>query len=266
MLGGMGSSIYGRTFNAATTSWVAQVVTNGGTVSSGQKMIVDNLIVALTTAGAWAKMDDAWLLSSESSVQALTSLKQLRLATAVNAPTFTVRDGYAFDGATNYIRTGFIPSTHAVSMTGSNMRIEDYSLNASASSAGFNAGATSGGTTRILLRNLSGSSMTFGLNSTSTAITNPSSQGMVSTSRTGAGVFEAFRNGVSLGTAVPTSTGTTLTNIEIYIGALNSSGVANNFRSSRMGWVSVGASLTAAEELAAYNAVQTYMTALGVQV
>jgi hypothetical protein len=110
----------------AAAAWRSVVVSGGGQVSFTQYGRVVSLIRALRSAGSWASFDDAWLLVSENSTQALTSLKQRRLATAVNSPTFTAGAGYVFDGATNYIDTGFIPSTMALSMTGSNLRLSVY--------------------------------------------------------------------------------------------------------------------------------------------
>src|SRR5215475_3606794 len=80
--------------DAATTAWVAQVVTNGGSVSSGRQTLVDNFIVGAKADGFWTKLDRLWFHWAENQPQALTDMIALTLATAVNSPTFTVDRGY----------------------------------------------------------------------------------------------------------------------------------------------------------------------------
>ena len=79
---------------AETTAWVAEVVSNGGTVSAGRQTIVNDLIAGLKADGIWAKLDRLWLFAAEDQPSALTDLVGLTLATAVNSPTFTADEGY----------------------------------------------------------------------------------------------------------------------------------------------------------------------------
>ena len=83
---------------AETTAWVAEVVSNGGTVSAGRQTIVNDLIAGLKADGVWIKLDRLWLFAAEDQPSALTDLVGLTLATAVNSPTFTADEGYTSNG------------------------------------------------------------------------------------------------------------------------------------------------------------------------
>src|SRR5260221_11632840 len=104
------SPVPGVQFDPATIAWVSAVIANGGTVSPARRQVVDVLIKGLKLDGTFTKLDRLWMLCAENQVSALTDMVGLTLATAVNAPTFTTDRGYTFDGATNYISTGYNPS------------------------------------------------------------------------------------------------------------------------------------------------------------
>lgn len=249
-------------------AWEAAVVTNGGTVSVARRLIVNQFILAEKSAGTWALTDDYWVLWGESAAQALTSLKQLRLATAVNSPTFTTDRGYAFNGTTQYIDTGFIASTHAVAMSGENLRIAAYERTNVAASNTWAAGALNTTDRGLLIGPRSGGGLAQALlNSATTTMVSgvTDSRGFTVGSRTAA-VFEGFKNGVSTGTFSPATSAGVLATREMYVGAFNNAGTPLGFRAASEGFVCVGASLSAAQELAQYNNVQAFATAVGAQV
>lgn len=97
-----------------TPAWVAQVVTDGGSVSGAQQARVSAMVEAIDTAGIWAKLDRFWLFAAEDQFQALRDVKALALATKTGAPTWVASQGYTGNiGATAYIGTGFNPTTAA---------------------------------------------------------------------------------------------------------------------------------------------------------
>lgn len=255
--------------DASARLWAATVATNGGSVSRARLKIVSKFITKEKAAGNWALTDDYWPLWGEDAPGALTSLKQLRLATVTAAPTFTVDRGYAFDGATNYIDTGFIPSSMAVAMTGSNMRIAVYERT-NITTTSVAAGTNDSTTKNLFIRPRTGASATTGgLDADGTAVYASSvtdSRGLTAISRTAATVFEGYKNGVSTGTVVPASNATVLPTRTTLLGVLNNVGTPASFRACSLGFVSVGASLTAAQELAAYSNVQAWATAIGANV
>ncbi len=248
-------------------AWAAAVVANGGTVSAARAAIVAQFIGAEKDAGTWARTDDYWLLCAESSVQALTSLKQRRLATVTDAPTFTTDRGYAFNGTTQYLDTGFIPDTHKVAMATNEARFSTYErTNVAANS--YASGIINGTSIRFVCLPRSGTNtiqLAANTNSTNMVGTTTDSRGLTSTSRTAAGVCSFYKNGSFVETYSP-PLGSSLPTISLYIGGYNNAGVAAGFRASTLGFASIGASLTAAQELASYNAMQAYMTAIGANV
>lgn len=254
--------------DASVALWRDAVVANGGTVSAARLSIINTFVIAEVASGAWDLTDDYWSFWAENAVQALTSLKQRRLATAVNSPTFTADRGYAFNGTTNYINTGFIPSTHAVAMTGTSLRIAAYERVNLASSgvaaASFNFSATNLSVTprasdRIFAR----------INSDvlQTAATVTDSRGLTAVQRS-ASVYASYKNGSLVAfVGPPASEASTLPSAILFIGASSSNaGTPMSFRAGSEGFVCAGAPFSAAQELAQYNNVQAFATAVGAQV
>lgn len=254
--------------DADVTAWVAAVVANAGTVSAGRVAVVTTFVVAEKAAGTWALTDDYWGLWAENAPQALTSLKQRRLAVAVAAPTFTANRDYTFNGTSNYLNTGFVPSTHGIGMTGSQQRLGVYErVDVSANTAAIGAFGTPG---NLYIRPRNTTVMFVAMQTTgSPSFTLPvaDTRGWSSGSRAGGlGTVRGFKNGV----AMTNVTGLTPTNTAmpqaLYIGASNQSGTAATFRASPIGFACAGAPLSDAQELAQYNNVQAWATSVGANV
>jgi hypothetical protein len=249
-------------------AWAAAVAVNGGSVSSGRTALLSGLVSGLKAAGSWQLTDDYWLLVAENAIQALTSLKQKRLGTAVNSPAFTADRGYAFDGATNYIDTGFIPSSHAANMTATVARLAAYDR-ANVSSNGSVAGIiqSTGRSLRLVTRTAGGTTAILDCQSSTGTYTNSDSRGLFAASRNGgtdATTVSAYRNGAVLTRTIdPTSFATILPTTAFFIGGQNAAGSLNAPRATTVGMVSIGGVLTAAQELGSYTLWQAHMTALG---
>lgn len=255
-----------------TAAYAAAVVANGGTVSDARVAILNTFIRAEKFSGAWALTDDYWALWAESEAQGLTSLKQLRLATVVAAPTFTEDAGYAFNGTTQYINTGFLPATHAVAMAATSARIAVYErTNVAAGTYAAGVANTSSRRLAIVPRGASGVNAAGEMNAEIGSFTLPAadSLGFVAVSRAGATAANcaAYKNGSAMTRVVdPSAFGATLPTAALYVGGLNSAGTFATGRASSLGFVCVGAALSAAQEAAQYAAVQAFATAVGAQV
>lgn len=260
----------GRAFDADTLAWEAAVITNGGTVSLARRIIVDQFIFDEKASGAWALSEDYWGLWGENEPQALTSLKQRRLATALNTPTFVADRHYLFDGLSNYISTGFIPSTHATVMTATSVHLEVYErtdLSVNSTSVGL----SSTGGRIISMRPRSTTSAFVSANSTTATFTLPSSSslGLTQGGRNGSLATDTYgsKNGVTMTRTVdPTTLGASLPVDGLYIGCLNSAGTPSSFRGASVGFAAIGAALSTAQMLARYNAVQAWATSIGANV
>jgi len=251
--------------------WIAAVVTNGGTVSASRGYVVESFIVAEKAAGTWALSDDYWGLWGENAAQALTSLKQRRLATVVATTTFAADRGYTGDAVSGYINTGFTPSTNAVAASTANIGMGVYVR----TDVGISSQAAAGGSSssnRIFRINMrSGTTLACAINTSSTTFTLPAATdlGYTTISRKGALATDtaAYKNGaalVRLGT--PVNVGTSLPGYPLAILAHNNAGTVSGFCGAQIGFVRFGAALTAAQELAQYNNVQSWATAIGAQV
>lgn len=231
---------------------------------------VNTFILAEKASGTWALTDDYWALWAPNATAALTSLKQRRLATVTAAPTFTADRDYTFNGSTQYIDTGFVPSTHAVVMTGTSQRLGVYERT-NVSSSGFAAGSTATTTRRMTLtpRNtttMGGSLNTLGGTGTFTLGT-ADSRGLKVISRAAGGLtLKGYDRGVALTDAVAASVGTTLPEYSLFIGGNNNLGVLASARAASVGFVVIGAPLSDAQEAAQYANIQALATARGAEV
>lgn len=246
----------------------ASVQANGGTVSDARMVVINTFVAAEKASGAWGLTDDYLGFWAENEIQALTSLKQRRLATAVAAPTFTADRDYVLDGISQYINTGFIPSTHGVNCTGTNQRIGVYERN-NVTSAGISAGTLDAAVRCLTLNNRNGTVATGRLNTAGVNFTLgvADSSALKAASRASGGLtVSLFDRGVKLTDGTAASTATAAPTRAIYVGALNNAGTAASFRASSVGFAVVGGPLSDAQELAQYNAVQAWATAVGANV
>lgn len=271
-----GLTLYGKgltTFGAPTAGsladvWASTVVSNGGSVSSDRVVIVRQFIAAEITSGAWYLSDDYLGFWAENAAQALTSLKQRRLATAVAAPTFTADRGYTMNGSSQYIDTGFIPAVNGLNCTGTSQHIGVYERT-NVSSSGISAGTVDAAVRVLSVNNRNGANAvgranTAGLNFT---LTTANSQGLKAVSRANGGLtVKLFDRGVKLTDATAASTAAVAPSRSIYVGAVNNAGTAASFRAASTGFFVVGGAMSDAQHLAQYNAIQAWATSVGANV
>lgn len=246
--------------------WADAVVANGGSVSDGRIALMGAQVAARKAIGTWQLRDDLLWLAAENQAQALTSLKQRRLATAVNSPTFTQDRDYTFNGTTNYVNTGFIPSTHAVNYTPTDGRLDTYDrADVAGGNVIFNAGIgnnlginTKSGTTA--LRAQLCSSTVIGLTGSEAA----DRRGFNSVSRNGS-AWKGFRRGVLVGNQTSSST-IAIGTSSIYVGGVNNGGSLASGGAVSIAFFSIGASFSDSQEAADAAITQAGMALLGADV
>lgn len=262
----LGASVAAMSPDADLSAWAATVVANGGTVSADRAAVVGQFIATEKANGTWALTDDYLGFWGEDAAQALTSLKQRRLATVTGSPTFSASRHYAFDGSTNYIDTGFIPDTHAVAMGINSVHLEAYDRQNASGGTTAGASSTSSRTVRLVSRT-TGNCTGYG-NSDVATYTLPASTslGLTQIGRSAGAVTDSYgsKNGVAMTrTGDPTALGATLPSHSLYIGGLNNAGSFSSGRVCQIGFAAWGAALTEAQRLARYNAVVAWGTAVG---
>lgn len=213
-----------------------------------RKALIDTFISGLVSNGIWAKLDAAGILRAHDAQAARLELKNpgTRTLTAVNSPTFTTDRGYAGNGTTSYLSTGFIPSTHGVNLT----------LNSASLGCYVSAGNTTGdnnayllGTTglRFLPRRATGD--TFRSNINGSGLSDFAAQstrlGLWAVNRSGASAVQGYRNGASQGS--DTDASVALDTTELFICAWNNAGSRAGTANNEIGFWFVGGSLTAGE-------------------
>lgn len=259
-----------RAFDTDVLAWEAAVVANGGSVSLARRIILDQFVFSEKASGAWALTDDYWGLWGENAPQALTSLKRRVLAVATNSPVFTADRDYTFDGVTNYVDLIFSPATHAVAMSLNNCRIAAYART-NVTSSGFDTGAASA-SNRALRINTRSAGNCLGLNNTNTSTyTLPAadSRGYAATGWNGTTAADCYgyKNGVAMvRTGDATTFGSSAAAVSMFAGGYNNVGALAAPRAASLGFITCGATLSGAQELAQYNAVQAWATSIGAQV
>ncbi|SCY69259.1 hypothetical protein SAMN05660666_02502 [Novosphingobium aromaticivorans] len=229
-----------------------------------RKSALDTLIASLKSAGVWAKLD--WLTvhaAHDEQAARVNAVNPAQVASVGVAPTFTTDRGYTGNGTTQYLNTGWNPSSAGGKFTQNDCFMGMWAGTDVTSGAQYDCGNSnatingrSGATSPITAQSAASSTPTLPV---STSI------GFTSFTRTSSTAGVAYKNGASMGAI--SSTSTTLRNASFLICAANSSTTgtvtAANFSTRRNQALCWGQGLSGAEQLALYNALATYMTAVG---
>ena len=254
-------------FESETTAWESAVVTAGGLVSSGRKIVVNDLIAGLKSDGVWTKLDRLWLFAAENSQSALIDLKENDASTAVSSPTFTTDRGYNGNASSSYIDTTYNPSTDGVNYTQDSASGGVWDLTApSAGNDAYLVGAHNGGAVSIgIIPCLYYNGVFYvavnGAASTIAAL-GGSAPGFFAVNRSTSTAIQLYRNGSLDNSATDTSAA--VPSYNIFVGALNYINTPASFSSDQAAACFFGGHLTATEHGNLYNRLRTYMTAVGV--
>jgi hypothetical protein len=238
-----------------------------GITSDVDKGRYDTLITGLVTDGIFSKLDALYIFAAPDSATALLNLIQNYFnGTVTGALTFNAYVGYTGSGATNYINTGFNPST-----AGGNYLQNSGSLGAyvrtsrtadqTYTSLGTQTGA---GYSVILPQGVFGDTFQYAVNSgTPKSVASTNSQGQWIASGTGASAIAAQKNGA----AFDSDTGASVSrdNSNIYVFATNA-GSPSNFSLDQQSAVLIGGGLTGTEMTNLAGRINAFMTAYGINV
>jgi hypothetical protein len=257
-----------NTDEAEVSTYISNVVAAGGSVSATNRALLNRLISTAKTDGWWTAIQDWYFPSgSDSFAGAMVPLKRATgLGNFVNNG-FTATEwstsGLAGTG-TQWVATGFVPSTH----------IADYnSFNASIEVTNY----VTDGSYPIIMGVKDGSKgLTFYTSSapdggfeiyegsTNTFLSSALGNGTVVGNRSAVNNHQLFFNGSLMSTNGGTRTVTPPT-FELFIHARNfDNSFTFNYSSSRLLSVALGSSQTAAQILAMRTAIAAYKTAKGI--
>ena len=249
----------GYTFlNAEAADLVARFTTPA---ADARKALIDDLVGSLKTAGVWAKLDALYMFAAANSQAALLNwVQDLYNATAVSSPTFTADRGFSGNASSSYVDSGFNPST----AVGANFLQNSAFFGAWSRTAGTQGGSAAGyfdGTKGVTLQPRDASNNTVGrinqASSSAALATTPDGSGLFGLARSASNALRLARNGVSL--AALTTASSALANGTLRFGNFGTA----VFSGIQFAAGLIGGNLTVAEELDAFNAINSYMTAVG---
>jgi hypothetical protein len=242
-------------FAPDTVSLLNRMTTAPG---AARRRLIDTCIRALIASGIWAKLDILYVLAAHDAQAARLNWKAPGsfTLTATNAPTFTSDRGYAGDGSTSYLDTGWAPATNGVNYTQDSAAYGVWSLTSAQSAAGT-FGTRTSTDARAILRNAS-DQLKYTINSaTQTTIANTDASGLFVVSRSAAAVTQSYRNGAALG-AAGSGTSAALSAVNFGVGEAGAA-----FSSYQVAAAFTGGNLSAAEQASLYTALQAFLHALG---
>lgn len=231
-----------------------------------RKALLNTLINTLISGGVWAKLDWLTIMAAHDAQAARINAKTpAEVATVVNSPTFTTDRGYTGDGATSYLNTGVNPST-AIS--------PNYVQNSCHMGVWIGTNVQSG--SQNDLGNVY--AMMNSRNNPNALRYTPQLSGVIVSTyaattsighsmwrRTTSLLHAAYRDGVEVHTGSNASLA--VPNSSILLCASNSSTTGTitpvNYSARRVQAAHWGAQLSAGEITTLYNALATYMTAVG---
>lgn len=242
--------------NSEAAALVARFATQP---TDARKRLIDTLIGSLKTGGVWSKLDALYVMAAADSQAARQNwiADQYNL-TAVSGPTFAADRGYTGDGAASYLSTAFNPVTAVTpKFVQDSASLGVWSRTNLPNGAGVSAEIGSGNS--YIGRSASISTNAAGRpNAASGVINTPGAfPGHVCWSRTAAAVWEGYAQGVDADGGVTSSAAPANAVMRLC------AAVGIGFGVNQLSAAHIGQGLSAAEVLAAYNALNTYLTAVG---
>jgi hypothetical protein len=177
--------------------------------------------------------------------------------TAVSGPTFTVDRGYAGDAAASHLDTGFNPTTAVGAQYTQNSAYAGmWSRTSAARAAAF---GWFDGTDGMTIQARAGGDIMGGRANQAASLTaaNADGQGYYGVARSASNSMRISKNGVTLNTGANASTA--LNNETFKIGRTTTS----SYSEVQVAAALLGSNVTDVEELATYNALNTYLQAVG---
>lgn len=248
------------TFETETDTLVSEIVAQGGgTPTDARKVVINSLIRELKSAGVWSSLDLFYVLAAADSTTARINwvAPSTYLLSAVNSPTFTTDRGYAGNGTTARLDTGWTPSSNAVNFTQNSASMWVW-CNTDGQTAGADVGNVSVAPTAYLYTRSNSDLAVTRLNDSSTMTASSSSSiGFFGTQRRASNDRRLWRNGAQIGTTSG-SASTGLPTQSLWICGANSGW----FTTKQYAFFAAGAALSGKEK-ALHDAVHGYLTAVG---
>ena len=247
-----------------TSQALAYLARTVGGNEGGNGTNVANLIDGLVADGVWSKLDCLYVLAQQNETDAkLNLIGTSYTATNVGTPNFTAYQGfYGFAISITYLNTNFNPATATspnFTQNSASFGFWAYAIVASDSDEIGNTSNGSLGESNIFSDYTGGNFYARVTNGTIAAVPDPGTQGLYVGDRSSSASVVPYWNGMAQATQSGASQSPNSS--PFTIGWVVGSGSASEEIISA---AFIGASLGSAGQLALYNRLRTYMTAVGV--
>jgi hypothetical protein len=255
------------TVASTESSEFQQFLDRSGTFDTTHKNAYRTLIDGLVSDSLWNSLDILYIFATDTSSNALINLKSSSFTAAVvGAVTFTADQGFTGGTTGKYLTTGYTPSTASGVMTQNSAHISYWTNNNIADEATAVIGANNG-TNYIYLSHRYTGSVAYCLVNTATASvagTPSAANGFLFGNRSDSFNTQEYFNGNT--TAIASSAGdasTSLIDKEIYILLRNGNGTPAAATTNQVSAVTLGSTMTAANQNTLYSRIAAYRTAVG---
>ncbi len=249
---------------AQTTAFLAR--TSG--LSGAEIAAYKNLINGLVSDGVFSLLDALYIFATNTTTTANLNLISTSFGlTGATPPTFIADQGYTGNGTTQFLDTGFIPSSSGVAYTLNNASVGVYDLTNVAGGTSHNTIGANDGNQVFIANNQNASQTFFGVNDSFPSVTGPNTtQGFWVATRTSSSVQAVYRNGNTTALGTDATASSALPTVSIYIMAKNQSGSGTAFSNNQLSAAFIGGGLSAAQQQLISNRINAYMTAFAINV
>lgn len=231
--------------------------------SASRVTLIDEFVTALKAAGVWSKLDALYVMAAADEQAAQRNwIADAYNLTAVGAPSFQADRGYT--GAIGkYLDTGLNPSVAASGFTANSGHLGVWGRTSGAlSGVALGARQSFSSKNSMVTGRLTGDQAHFAINRNGTnTAASADGVGHFVANRSGAAASQGYKNGVSV--ASDTAATDAITDLPFFVLGLNQAGAHAAAYLGQLSIAHIGASLSAQEVSALYNAASAYMQAVG---
>ena len=264
---------YGGAVAGASPIWIGGYIESGGVPAHSAQAIaylartvggneggnaanIATLIDGLVAGGVWAKLDAFYVLAQQNSTDAVLNLIGSSYALSNSGPAFTSYVGYTFPSS-SFFSTGFDASSAVSPNFTRNSASFGIWLNNGVAEVSPEIGNNIAGTGSLIYSRFTDNNFYARVNdSTAGGVVSPGTKGLFVGDRASSTTVVPYWNGVSQGSVSSTSGVVSDSFFEI--------GSWQQQMTDTAAAAFIGGSLGAAGQLALYNPLRTYMTAVGV--
>jgi len=230
--------------------------------SNVRAILINDMIKSLKLAGVWDRLDALYIMAAETAQAAQRNwiADQFNLS-EVSSPTFATDRGYTGNGTSSYLNTSLTPGSSAQYARNSAMLAVWCRTNTTPAGASFDIGQGGGASSSGLTCKSSTGALNGYLNG-STAVSQAAiatGVGFAAVDRADASTIRLYKTGSQLTTAAVASAAL---NTSAPYSLLAVNGI-NQFSANQLAAAAIGSSLNDVQHTAFYNAVNTYLTAVG---